>query len=212
MGVGMEGTQEEKYDLLYNTINPQIGRVSGVGEVGAWGPDSKKVFIDFARDSLMSYKVNQYQIMQSIRTESFQMPNGRLIDKGRVNYVRSLAKIDGVEGLKNFPARDNLPLSSVANIQYRLSPSADIARINGKDGAGISIRKEADANTVITVNLIKEKLDELSKKYPAEFYVFFDQGELIQEPLDNLVEAALTGGFLQLLFCICFYAIFLLRF
>ena len=199
MGIGMEGTQEEKYNLLYNTISPKLGRVSGVGGVDAWGSESKKIFIDFARDSLMNYQVNQYQIMRSIRTESFQMPNGRLVNKGRVNYVRSLAKIDGVEGLKKFPARDNLPLSSVATIQYRLSPSSDIARINGKDGAGISIRKEADANTVDTVNFIKEKLDELSEKYPVEFFIFFDQGDLIQGALDNLIEAALAGGFFAII-------------
>ena len=58
-------------------------RVSGVGDVGAWGPHSKKVLLISARDSLMRHKLNQYQIL-SIRTESFQMPNGRLIDKGRM--------------------------------------------------------------------------------------------------------------------------------
>jgi hydrophobic/amphiphilic exporter-1 (mainly G- bacteria), HAE1 family len=208
MGVGMEGTPEEQYRLLYKTIMRRVERIPGVGGVSAWGPDPKAIFIGFNRDALMGYRLSTWEIMQRIRAENFQLPSGRLIENGKVRYVRSLSRLEGVEGLKRFPARENLPLESVADIQYRLSASAEISRIDGKDGAGMVIRKEADANTVETSEAIHAALDQLNERTGTDFFVFFDQGELIEEGLDNLKESVLTGA----LFAVTVLYIFLRSF
>ena len=194
VGVGMEGTPEEQYELLYNVVNKKLSRIPGVGQVDAWGPDPKAIFIDFSRDALMRHGVSQYQILQDLRAESFQLPSGRLNENGTLRYLRSFAKLDGMESFEDFPIKNNLTLSDVASINYRLSLSADLSRINGKDGAGLSIRKESDANTIETTTAIKEAFEELKGKHPLEFFPFFDQGEIISSSLNNLKNAALTGG------------------
>lgn len=194
VGVGLDGTPEERYELLYNVVNKKLSRIPGVGQVDAWGPDPKAVFIDFSRDALMRHSISQYQIIQDLRSENFQLPSGRINEDGTMRYLRSFARVEGVESLKDFPVRDNLALSDVADVRYRLSMSADISRIRGKDGAGLSIRKESDANTIETTNAVKEAFEELKEKHPVDFFPFFDQGSIISSSLDNLKEAALTGG------------------
>ena len=69
-------------------------------------------------------------------------------------------------------------------------------RINGKDGAGLSIQKEADANTLDTSKQLLEVMEsiEADPRFPIEFHPFFDQGKLISGALEDLKEAALTGG------------------
>ena len=61
-------------------------------------------------------------------------------------------------------------------------------------GAGLGIRKESDANTVETALLLRERMDEIAEETGVEFYPFFDQGKIIESALDNLINAALTGG------------------
>ena len=194
MGVGMEGEQEEQYDLLYKVVTPRVERVKGVGGVNAWGPASKNIYVGFSRDSLIQHRLSHYQILQQIRQENFQIPSGKLSQDGRIQYVRSLATLEKMSSLTQFPVRENLTLSDVASVEYRMSLDADISHIEGKDGAGLVIRKESDANTVATSRAVHSQLDQLKERGDVEFFVFFDQGELIQEALENLEEAALTGG------------------
>ena len=81
-------------------------------------------------------------------------------------------------------------------VQYRLDPSATISRVNGKDGAGMAIRQESDANTVDTTNAVLAEMQDMEDdpNVPAQFFTFFNQGDLINGALSNLTEAALTGG------------------
>ena len=193
-GLGMEGTPEEKYRLLYKIVKPQLDRSAGVGDVRAWGPDPKQIFISFSRDKLHKHRLSQYELLQSLRAENFQMPSGKINENGEVRYVRSLARLDGLDALSRFPVGDTIVLSDVADIDYRLARTADIARIQGKSGAGLGIRKESDANTVETAQILRARMAEISSETGVEFYPFFDQGEIIESALDNLINAALTGG------------------
>ncbi|MEC7986719.1 MAG: efflux RND transporter permease subunit, partial [Myxococcota bacterium] len=88
-GVGLEGTAEEKYDLLYNVVQKKLERVSGVGGVNAWGSDPKSIFVDFRRDALMEHRVGSWEILQQLREENFQLPSGKLVENGTIRYVRS---------------------------------------------------------------------------------------------------------------------------
>ena len=47
VGVGLDGTPEERYELLYNVVNKKLSRIPGVGQVDAWGPDPKAVLLTF---------------------------------------------------------------------------------------------------------------------------------------------------------------------
>ncbi|MBM74270.1 MAG: hypothetical protein CMK59_02615 [Proteobacteria bacterium] len=195
LAAGIDGNEEDRHNVLNDIIKPKFERVPGVGSVDAWGPAPKKIFVGFSRDALMNHRLNQFEIIQKIRSESFQMPNGRMVENGTVSYVRSLAQINNLEALKQFPASENLSLNQVANISMNLALSGDISRIQGKQGAGVSIRKESDANTVATTSALLEAMEDLKSNHPVDFFVFFNQGELIKGALNNLKESAMTGGF-----------------
>ena len=68
-GIGMEGTPEEKYNLLFKVINKKLERVPGVGGVNSWGADPKSIFIDFQRDALMEQRISQWDLLQRIRSD-----------------------------------------------------------------------------------------------------------------------------------------------
>ena len=124
------------------------------------------------------------------------MPSGRIIDDETVHYLRSIARYDSVEAFQTVPIRNDVQLQDVAEVQYRLDPSATISRVNGKDGAGMAIRQESDANTVNTTNAVLAEMQAMEDdpNVPAQFFTFFNQGDLINGALSNLTEAALTGG------------------
>ena len=135
-------------------------------------------------------------IVQQLRQDNFQLPSGRIVEDQTVHYLRSIARYDSVESFEATPIRQDVQLQDVASIAYRLDPSATISRVNGKDGAGITVRQESDANTVETTQAVLAEMQDMEDdpNVPAQFYTFFNQGEMITGALDNLTEAALTGG------------------
>jgi hydrophobic/amphiphilic exporter-1 (mainly G- bacteria), HAE1 family len=195
-GIGIEGDEEEQYKIMEKVIKRRLSRIDGVGEVDAWGTDPKRVFIDFSRDELMSSRMGLWEIIQKLQSDNFQLPSGRIIEDGKVHYLRSIAKYSSIQELNEYPLREEVQLDDIASINYRLDPTANISKVDGKDGAGMSIRKESDANTVATTQAIKKEMEAMQNdpKIPVSFFTFFDQGELIKGALDDLKEAALTGG------------------
>ena len=193
VGVGIDGDAETQYDILENVIKRRLTRIEGVGEADTWGADPKRIFVDFHRDELMSSRMALWPIVQQLRSDNFQLPSGRIIDDETVHYLRSIARYDSVEAFQTVPIRNDVQLQDVAEVQYRLDPSATISRVNGKDGAGMAIRQESDANTVNTTNAVLAEMQAMEDdpNVPAQFFTFFNQGDLINGALSNLTEARL---------------------
>ena len=209
-GIGIEGDAEEQHDILENVVKRRLGRIEGVGEVDAWGADPKRVFIDFHRDHLMSNRLGLWSVMQELRQDNFQLPSGRLEENGSVHYLRSISRHESVQEFSSTPLKNGVSLEDVARVKYRIDPSATISRVNGQEGAGLAVRKESDANTVQTTTAIEAELNAMQDdpNIPVSFYTFFNQGEIIKGSLDDLLEAALTGG----LFAIIILYLFLRNF
>ena len=196
LAVSVDKDPKVAYDQL-DRIGRRLERVPGVGGVNTWGVESKEIFIGFQRDALMSNRLDVYSILDRMRADNFQLPSGRVIENGKVTFLRSFSKYNGIEPIAGFPVRDGLRLDAVADIDYGLVRSADINRMNGGEGAGISIRKESSANTVDTAEAVVKSLQEMqdSGRY-GEFstFIFFNQGEEIGGALQNLTDSALFGG------------------
>ncbi len=206
VGIGIEGDPDTQYDVLENVIKRRLNRIEGVGEADTWGADPKRIFVDFHRDELMSSRLALWPVVQQLRQDNFQMPSGRIIEDETVHYLRSIARYDSLNDFEGFPLRQDVQLQDVASIAYRLDPSATISRVNGKDGAGMAVRQEADANTVETTQAVLDEMQAMEDdpNIPAEFFTFFNQGDMITGALDNLTEAALTGGFFAILILFVF--------
>ena len=206
VGIGIDGDSETQYDVLENIIKRRLSRIDGVGEADTWGADPKRIFVDFHRDELTSSRMALWPVLQQLRSDNFQLPSGKIIENDSVHYLRSLARYDSVEEFKSFPVRQDVELQDIADVAYRLDPSANISRVNGKEGAGMSVRQESDANTVETTNAVLAEMQAMEDDptIPTQFFTFFNQGEMITGALDNLKEAALTGGTFAILILFLF--------
>jgi len=135
--------------------------------------------------------------MGQLQGDNCQLASGRMNDRGQVRYVRSLARYQDLEELENTPIKDNVVLKDVAEILYGTLADADINRIDGQEGMFVAVSKESNANTVATANAVIEEMRALEadpRTGSTRFFTFFDQGELIESSIDNLLETALYGG------------------
>lgn len=196
-GIRMPEEVEDPYRLVNEVISQRLMRVPGVGKVDAWGADPKRVFIDFSLPAVQQNGLNLGEVLGKLGGDNFQLPSGRVSDRGHLRYVRSLARYEDLDVLRRTPIKPGITLQDIAEVTYRLDPSPHINRIDGSEGAAIAISKESDANTVATADAIKEAMEALNsdpRLEGAALFSFFDQGSIIRDSVDNLLMTALTGG------------------
>ncbi|MFT7520452.1 MAG: HAE1 family hydrophobic/amphiphilic exporter-1 [Kiritimatiellia bacterium] len=197
MGATLPDEVEDPYYVLTRIVQPRLERVDGVAEVQVRGVPQRNIYIEFDRERIIAHGVDVGALQSRLQADNFQMAAGRLIDKDQVRFVRSLSRISEVEELQQYPVRDGLVLSDIADVQMRSAWSADIARLNGMEVALIIVRKESDANMVDTcqrmLNAIADLNDE-ERLQGAQLMPFFNQGEMITKSMDNLLWTAVIGG------------------
>ncbi len=96
------------------------------------------------------------------------------------------------------PENQSVRLSEIAEVVWSSKDKEEITRFQGEEGVLISLYKEGDANTVDVGNLVKERLFQIQQKLPegVSIKVQFDQSRFIQQSIEEVKKALLTGGFL----------------
>ena len=196
-GVQLPEDVVDPYHLMTRVVQPRLERIPGVARVQVFGIPQLQVRVAFDKERSYAHGVDLGQVQRSLRSENFQMSSGQLTDRGLIRNARSIATLNDPNELPRFPIKEGVVLEDIADVGVGGAVSADINRINGEDSAGFIIQKEASANTVEVTERVKAALEELEESGRADgatFFVFFDQGELVNESVDTLTSTALTGG------------------
>ena len=206
-GVTFPDSVVDPYHVMTKVVQPHLERIPGVASMDVWGVDTRAIYIDWDRSKLMAHGVDLGGVVRRLASDNFQQSAGQLVDRGKRQHVRSLARFDDLDTLRSYPVTEDLTLADVAAVELRSARSLDITRINGKSGAAMAIMKESAANTVEVSEALGQAMEELEadpRVQGAEFFTFFDQGELITESVDNLGQTALWGGIFALIILFLF--------
>ncbi|MBX2804111.1 MAG: efflux RND transporter permease subunit [Myxococcales bacterium] len=196
-GVSLPESLEDPYYLMTRVVQPVLERIPGVAAIDVWGVPRRGVWIDYDKERIYAHGVDLGSLQRRLNADNFQLSSGKLLDRGLVRHARSLSVIDTVEDLKRYPVTGDIVLEDIADVQMRSALSANIQRVNGQNAAAFAIRKESSANTVEVSNAVRAALAELeqdARTEGASFFVFFSQGDLIEDSVNTLANTALFGG------------------
>ena len=198
MGVTLPDDIEDPFYLLEKKIKPRLERQAGVATVNIWGVPRRSIYIDYDRDKILSHAVADLSGLQGqMGSDNFQMSGGRIDANNQVRLVRSLSRFDDIDTLKRYPVQDQLVLEDIASVSYKNAVSASINRLNGQRAVVVAIKKESGANTIEVGSNIKRAVSEIESDprfSGVSFIPFFDQSDMVQESVDNLIQTALIGG------------------
>lgn len=206
-GIRVPTGTEDAHHLVTRVIQKRLERIPGVGRVEVWGVGEPVVWVDFDRDALAAHHVDLVALIGRLGGDNFQLGSGQVLDHGETRYVRALARWEDLDALRDLPVGPGVRLRDVAEVRHAPALGTDINRIDGQDGAALAINKESSANTVDVCREVRAAFNELEadpRLAGFAFPVFFDQGTLIEESMDALVESALEGGILAVLVLVVF--------
>ncbi|MFQ5603893.1 MAG: efflux RND transporter permease subunit [bacterium] len=190
---------EDPFLLVEQHLQKPLERIDGVAKVEIWGADEKSVLLQINQDMVKSYKINLYDVIQNLRNDNFSISSGFVIDGQRKIFVRSLGKFRTLEEIKNLPIRgNNLRLKDIAEVKYDVPERRWRNKIDKKNAITLGIYKESSTNSVELCRKVTERFENDFKKDPKlsgfRIETLFNQGEFIEDSVDNLQRTGLWGG------------------
>jgi multidrug efflux pump len=198
-------------DYASRTVLPEIQRIAGVGQAQLFGTErAMRIWIDPAK--LVGYNLSPSDVNAAIRTQNAQVASGTIGDlpnvggqaitatvvvTGQLSTVEQFGKIV----LRANPDGSTVRLKDVARIEIGGQSYSTSARLNGKPSTGIGIQLSPTGNALETAELVRVRMNELSRYFPAgmKYAVPFDSSRFVDISIKQVVETLIEAVILVFL-------------
>lgn len=211
IGLAIDPDLADSYDLIQNSIVLPISRIDGVASVDVQGLEEKEILIELDRQRTEAAGLNIYRIAQELQGDNFSLASGTVYSGGRKLILRSVARYRSLEEVENRRVAESVRVADIATVSYEEPDKKYRVRVNSKPAVALQVLKEGQANTLEVSQQVLDLVEELQEDprlAGIEMGVFFDQGSVILESLDTLLDSGRIGG----LFAIAVLFFFLRRF
>jgi HAE1 family hydrophobic/amphiphilic exporter-1 len=180
-----------------------LERLEGVAEVRVTGGREKEIRVLVDRYKLDAHGVRLAELEQRLRAANVDINAGTLEESGRVYIVRGLARYRKPEDVAEVVVRfgqdreqRNVPLhvSDLGRVELADREISHLVRVDGVEGVGLSIYKEAGTNPVAVSRTVREALNGLSADLPRVDVIFVaDEAALVEDAIRDVEGAALAA-------------------
>jgi hydrophobe/amphiphile efflux-1 (HAE1) family protein len=200
----------ELTSLTDQIIVKALESLPGVAKIDVNGRVTRQVLIQIRPDALTAFGIGVDQVMNAVRAANQDVPAGR-VTRGQSDAVVR------VEGKLKDPAMFGriivaqqgggpVYLAQVADVIDGEKEETSLARINGRPGITIDIRKAQDANIVDTGRYIVEAVRTLKDRLPAdvEVQVVNSTAESVEKSVNRVKQTIVEGALLTVLIVFLF--------
>ena len=191
-------------------IKPDLETVPGVASAQLRGGLEEEIRIEIDQERLAAFNIPLSQVTQAVGASNVNLPGGALRGTERQFLIRTLNEYKTVQDVAGVIVAENegrvVRVRDVAKVFRGTKEREEITRVDGVESVEIAIFKEGDANAVLAVAALKERLQSWRKKLPDgfEIKVLFDQSRFIQSAVDEVRDATLIGGVLAIIVLLLF--------
>jgi multidrug efflux pump subunit AcrB len=207
--------EKQLYDLAYNTIEPQLERISGVASATVGGGKIREIEVMADSDALRARGLDIMALTNAVRGSNFLLPSGSLRAGDRDYNVFTNTQVPDVRPLRDVVVRATpspagqgpglVRVSDVAQVEDLTADQTEIVRVNGKRGVFLRVLKQPGANTIAVVDAIRGAISKL-RGVPSsvKIEIGFDQSLYIRSAVAALQHEAVQGGVLAILVILFF--------
>jgi len=194
-----EKNGKELYDVAYYSLRQMLSGVKGIIAPAAYGGSLRRIYIFVNPAKLEALGISQTEVNDAIQKNTTMIPSG-IAQIGDINYgIDAKGMIINVEDFNDIVVtyRNGNPIY-IKDIGRAADASAiqtNIARVDGKEQVYLPIFKRQNANTIASVNSVKEALPLLQARLPEDvkLNIIFDQSSYVRNAISGLGIAVLGG-------------------
>ncbi|PKL18184.1 MAG: hypothetical protein CVV49_07245 [Spirochaetae bacterium HGW-Spirochaetae-5] len=199
-----DGNSADTRKRAEKEIVPFIERINGVSLVELLGGDKREILVEIDNASLYSKGLSLPEISQAIGIWNYSYPAGSLVNEGKEYLVRTAGEFRNCEDIRSVVAgysENGVPvyLSDIANVTDAFKERKSIVRFNGTESVALLVKKEPGKNTIMTCESVRDEMKNIASGGDGSFNIrcIYDQSRFIESSIDNVLIAAVMGGFIS---------------
>lgn len=178
------------YQKMKDDYLPQIQKIKGVAEITVLGGQEREIQVKIDQEKLKYYKVSMLQVVEAINRSGLDLPAGKVQTDQERNSVRLTGKFNTIADVEQvqiaMPMMGSpIYVSDVAAVVDGIKETTSVSRYNQKEGIGLLIKKQGDANAVNVSKEIRDLFEIIQKENTAENVEFV----IASDSTDNTIAA-----------------------
>ena len=200
-----KATNFDVSDWMTSNLQDELSRLEGVGDVNVFGaPYAMRIWLD--PHKLSSFQLMPGDVISAISAQNTELaagevggmpqPEGQMINA----TVTALSRLQTPEEFRNIIVKSDASgarvlLGDIARVELGADSYAVRTRVNGHPGAGVGIFLEPGANALRTASLVKDKVEEVSRRMPAGYNYAYanDTSDFIRLSIEEVVKTLLEA-------------------
>ena len=186
-----------------------LERLEGVAEVRVTGGRERVLRVEIDPSKLVGYGLRLAEVERRLQEANVDINAGTLEEGNRVYMVRGLSRYRKPADVAAVVVRFGqdsggravpIRIGDIAGVRWADREISHLVRVDGREGVGLSVYKEAGANTVAVSETIREALDGIGADLPGmSVHVVSDEAALVVDSIRDVRQAALVGVLLAVL-------------
>ena len=205
ISIGSDQLNYAKLRSVVDSIANSIELIDGVSEVSKQGYLDKEIQIRINPEKLYQYELSLPQVMSAITQRNQRYTVGSNHHQQQEKTIVVLSKFDAADDVSDVIVKSTFEglvvrLKDIATIESGNVEEKSIVRVNGKKGFILRIKKQAQADVITTVDLVKDHMDKMVNKYDRKIDIFYssDMSKYVRNRLDIVTNNGLIGLLLVL--------------
>lgn len=157
------------YQKMKDEFLPQIQQIKGVAELTILGGEEREIQINTEKEKLKLYKISLNQVVEALKKSGLDIPAGKIQNENESNSVRLKGKFTTIQEIEAVQVAMPVPgspvyIRDIARVVDGIKEITSVSRYNGKNGIGVLLKKQGDANAVDVSKAVKEKFKKIEEQ------------------------------------------------
>ena len=230
LSVTGQGSLVELRQLSEDVIKDELEKVDGVASASISGGIEKEILIEVDQGRLQAAGLSVIDITRSVKDANLNYPGGTIKESFYEYLIRTLGEFKEIPEISEVPVgideqseegdeeqqmlaekkgeteKRLIKIKDIGIVKESFKERTSFSRYNGVENISISVQKQAQANTMQVVNMVKKSLANMKKEQlpkDVSIEIIYDQSKFIKEAINGVTDNAWQGGllaFLTLLF------------
>ncbi|HJR71371.1 MAG TPA: efflux RND transporter permease subunit, partial [Gammaproteobacteria bacterium] len=189
--------------LAERQIGPALEQLEGVAEVRVTGGREREIQVRLDQARLDAYGLTLVEVRNRISAANVDINAGTVVEDDRVLLVRGLSRFTGPEDVAAAVVRYQdaggegvvpIYVSDLGEVVLADADITHVVRVDGVEGVGLSVYKEAGANTVAVSRVVRDAFAALAADLPGlTVTTVADEAALVEDAISEVQSAALLG-------------------
>ncbi|MBK8655164.1 MAG: efflux RND transporter permease subunit [Haliscomenobacter sp.] len=183
------------YQKMKDEYLPQIQQLKGVAEITMLGGEEREIQVKVNQEKLKYYRISLLQVVDAVNRAGLDLPAGNVQTDTETNSVRLVGKFNTLDQLRSVQIAMPSPnspvyLKDVAEVVDGIREVSSVSRFNGKNGIGLLLKKQGDANAVNVSKAVRsvfETIEEQNTRQGVKFTIADDSTDNTIAAVDSVV-------------------------